>query len=178
MHTDDAMGAHHPFYPLVIDAQAAIAQLCGDARAAVGAVELRVNRPDPPREFGIRLCAGRPHLRGGTPPVEPRAGNGKDTAQSLHAEGAGVVGDELEATHQLVSPAKYLAARRRMSRSSSSSRIRALSCLFSSSTSSEGIGAFERFGIGLALAGAVPAAWAWRTHNRSVSRLIPRSRAT
>ena len=25
---------------------------------------------------------------------------------------------------------------------------------------------------------AVPAAWAWRTHNRSVSRLMPRSRAT
>ena len=32
-------------------------------------------------------------------------------------EGGGVVGDELEATHQRVSPAKYLAARWRISRS-------------------------------------------------------------
>jgi len=41
---------------------------------------------------------------------------------ALHAVAALVVGDELEAVHQRVSPAKYFAAFRRISRSSSSSR--------------------------------------------------------
>ena len=45
-------------------------------------------------------------------------------AQPLHAVACLVVGDELEAVHQRVSPAKYRAALRRMSRSSSSSRTR------------------------------------------------------
>jgi hypothetical protein len=31
-------------------------------------------------------------------------------AAALHLEGVSVVGDELEAAHQFVSPAKYLAA--------------------------------------------------------------------
>jgi hypothetical protein len=38
-------------------------------------------------------------------------------AQSLHLEGGGVVGDELEATHQFVAPAKYFVARCKISRS-------------------------------------------------------------
>jgi hypothetical protein len=46
--------------------------------------------------------------------------------------------NELQTAHQLVSPAKYFATLRRISRSVSSSLIRALICLFSSfSTSSE-----------------------------------------
>ena len=38
----------------------------------------------------------------------------------LHLEGVPVISDELEAAHQFVSPAKYLVAWRRMSRSVSS----------------------------------------------------------
>jgi hypothetical protein len=33
-----------------------------------------------------------------------------DLTEPLHLEGVSVVGDELEAAHQFVSPAKYLAA--------------------------------------------------------------------
>src|SRR5699024_3818688 len=57
-----------------------------------------------------------------------------DLAQPLDAVGAPVVGDELEAVHQFVSPAKYLAAARRMSRSSSSLVCSARSNLFSASS--------------------------------------------
>src|SRR6185437_10754876 len=39
----------------------------------------------------------------------------------LHLEGVPLISDELEAGHQRVSPAKYLAAWRRMSRSAASS---------------------------------------------------------
>lgn len=52
----------------------------------------------------------------------------------LDAVGVPVVGDELEAVHQFVSLAKYLAADRRMSRSSSSLVCSARSALFSASS--------------------------------------------
>src|SRR5699024_11463797 len=53
--------------------------------------------------------------------------------QSLHRVGGGVVGDELEATHQRVSPAKYFAAFWRISRSVVSFVVSALSWAFSAS---------------------------------------------
>ena len=51
------------------------------------------------------------------PSVEGRALNLHELTQPLHLEGVLVVGDELEAAHQFVSPAKYLAADRRIRRS-------------------------------------------------------------
>ena len=71
--------------------------------------------PDPLRELGI--SPGTPLACRGSlePGVVGRALDLDELAQSLHpaaiGEGGGVVSDELEATHQRVSPAKYLAAR-------------------------------------------------------------------
>jgi len=74
-------------------------------------VVLGVDGPDPLRELDIgpgTLVA----CRGGLDPgVVGRALDLDELTESLHLEGGGVVGDELEATHQRVSPAKYLAAR-------------------------------------------------------------------
>ncbi|MFJ9351161.1 hypothetical protein, partial [Streptomyces sp. NPDC101237] len=50
-------------------------------------------------------------------------GQAEDVAEPLHAVSALVIVNELVAVHQRVSVAKYRAALRRMSRSSSSSRI-------------------------------------------------------
>ncbi|HEX6342474.1 hypothetical protein, partial [Umezawaea sp.] len=61
------------------------------------------------------------------------SGDPDDLAQPLDAVAALVVCEELEAVHQRVSPAKYSAALRWMSRSSSNSRIRLRSAVFSSS---------------------------------------------
>ena len=60
-------------------------------------------------------CGRTPALRGAgrggvQPGVERRAGDTQDCAEPLHLEGVQVVSDELEAVHQRVSPAKYLAA--------------------------------------------------------------------
>src|SRR5690606_33803300 len=73
--------------------------------------------------------------RGGLEPgVVGRTPNLDELAQSLHLEGGGVVGDELEATHQRVSPAKYFAARCRISRSVVSLVVSARSAAFSASS--------------------------------------------
>ncbi len=73
------------------------------------------------------LCLGgpasRPHGRGAAPLAEARAGKAENGAEPLHAVTALVICNELAAVHQRVSAAKYRAALRRMSRSSSSSRI-------------------------------------------------------
>ncbi|WP_345205773.1 hypothetical protein [Streptomyces lavendulae] len=66
---------------------------------------------------------GRSRGRGATPVVEARAGQAEDGAEPLHAATALVIFNELAAVHQRVSVAKYRAALRKMSRSSSSSRI-------------------------------------------------------
>lgn len=58
-------------------------------------------------------------------------------AQPLDAEQLAVVVNELETTHQFVSPAKDPTARRRMSRSASNPRTRALNCLLTASTVAE-----------------------------------------
>lgn len=78
-----------------------------------------VHSPDPGCECGVRGLSSGP-VGGRRPPVaEAGAGDTEDGAQPLHAV-AVVVCDELEAVHQRVSPAKYFAALRRISRSSSS----------------------------------------------------------
>lgn len=67
--------------------------------------------PDPSRQLGIgpgTLLAGWCRLE---PGVLGRALGLDALAQSLHPEGGGVVRDELEPTHQRVSPARCLAAR-------------------------------------------------------------------
>jgi len=88
---------------------------------------------------------GPPLGRGGPPAVVTGPGDADDLAQPLDAMVALVVVDQLEAVHQRVSPAKYLAALRRMSRSSSSSRTRLRSVAFSSS----GEAGAEAFAVGV-----------------------------
>ena len=112
--------------------------------------------------------------------MEARAGDFQHLAQPFHAEGATVIINELETAHPFVSPAKYFAARRRSSRSVSSSRIRALSCLFSfSSISSEVTSACWATGGPAALPTALACrARSARIQLRSVSRLMPRSLLT
>jgi hypothetical protein len=110
---------HHPRDPLVIDPlirRNTVVELGRDPRCPTGLV-LLVDGPDPHREPGV----GRGPLlmgRGGSlPGVVGGSLDLDELAQPLHLVGGGVVGDELEATHQFVSPAKYLAAARRISRS-------------------------------------------------------------
>src|SRR5690606_21965037 len=132
----DSLGPHYPRDALVVHALAgrgAVVELGSDPGRAAGLV-LLVCGPDP---FSQRRVRDRPGLTPGSgldPRVVGRALDLDELTQSLHLEGGGVVGNELEATHQFVSPAKYLAARWRISRSveslvvsTSSSRTRARS---------------------------------------------------
>ena len=59
----------------------------------------------------------RPSWRGIGPRIVRQSGDLDALAQPLHLEGVSVVGDELEAAHQIVFPAKYFVADRRISRS-------------------------------------------------------------
>jgi hypothetical protein len=63
----------------------------------------------------IRVRPTLPGLGGGLPGLEGGPGDLDDFAQPLHLGGVLVVGDALEAVHQPVSPAKYWAARRKIS---------------------------------------------------------------
>nr|WP_245770337.1 hypothetical protein [Streptomyces radiopugnans] len=110
--------------------------------------------------------------RGMTPVAEAGAGDVEDGAQPLHAVAAVVVGDELEAVHQRVSPAKYFAAFRRISRSSSSSRTFLRSAAFSAS---DGVGGSAAGSARRPRGRHAPTSL---THFRRVSGLIPRSAAT
>src|SRR4051794_38875382 len=94
----------------------AVVELGGHPRRPVGPVD-GVHRPDPPGQLGVGGGPGGAHRGAGLPGVERGPGDLHGLAQPLHLEGVSVVGDELEAGHQRVSPAKYLAAARRMSRS-------------------------------------------------------------
>src|SRR5690606_19427649 len=176
VHPDDPVRTHHPVDPLVVHLDPGVAQLSRDARGTVGAVELVVNPTDPRRELLVGTGTFGPGRRGGEPPVETGSGHLEDLAQPLHRRGVAVVVDELEAAHQLVSPAKYFADLRRISRSVSSLRICALSCLFSSSSTDSDdtppAGAGFR---GRSAADAVPVRLrSARTQLRRVSRLTPR----
>ncbi len=106
----------------MIDPLAAVPELGGDARGPVGAVGFLVDFGDALSELGIGPCPVGPRLRAGQVSVEAGTRDLQHPAQPLDAEGATVIVDELEAAaHQLVSAAKYFAALRRISRSSSSS---------------------------------------------------------
>src|SRR5690606_13386335 len=110
---------------------------------------------------------GRP-----TPVIEAGAGDAHDGAPPLHAVTALMVGDELEAVHQRVSLAKYFAAFRRISRSSSSSRTFFRRAAFSASN---GVGGSAGTSARRPRGRLAPAA---RTQFRRVSGLIPKSAAT
>ena len=98
-----------------------LVELGGDPRGALGAVCL-VDPADPLGQLRSAASRARVPGRAGQPVVEPGPVDLQELAQPLHLVGVPVVGDELEAAHQFVSPAKYLAALRRMSRSVSSWR--------------------------------------------------------
>ena len=121
------------------------------------------------RQALVRQVTGGPGLGAGEPLVVAGPVHVQDLAEPLHLVGAPVVVNELEAAdHQFVSPAKYLAALRRMSRSvaslrslASSSATRASSCRTRSSGSPDGTacprpGARLRSRCGDATAFAVP----------------------
>ena len=167
-----ADAAHDACDALVIDALARLTKLGGDPRDAVGAGRFPVHGPYPDGQAGVGRLPRCPVRSGRTPVVETGAGDAHDGAQPLHAVAALVVGDELEAVHQRVAPAKYFAAFRRISRSSSSSRTFFRRAAFSSSSGVGGsAGACARRPRGR----LAPAA---RTQLHRVSGLIPRSAAT
>jgi hypothetical protein len=136
--------------------------LAQDIQAARAALVVRPSGGIDPGSW----MPSRPNIGTAQPPVETSAGHLQHQAQPLDAEGATMILDELEATHQLVSPAKYFAALRRISRSSSRSFTRARNCRFSRSNT---------------LACPAPgraACSASRTQTRNVSWLTPKSLAT
>ncbi|MCX5097255.1 hypothetical protein OOK36_53135 [Streptomyces sp. NBC_00365] len=97
--------------------------------------------PTPPRSARVRPARPDPWRRGAAPVVEAGPGDAEDGAQPLHAVTALMVGDELEAAaHQLVSPAKYFAALRRISRSCRSSAFCLRSAAFSASNDVDAAG--------------------------------------
>ena len=165
--------AHHPLDPLAVDDLTLVPQLGGHPPSPVSAVVLAVDGPDLRRELLVRGLTGGPGRRGAQPVVEARPADLENLTQPLHAEGVLVVLNELEAVHQRVSPAKYLAARRRISRSSCSSRTCRRNSRFSASncdplTVSR---ALDRLGHGLP--DSPRSLRATRIQFRSVSGLTP-----
>lgn len=155
-----------------VDSLAAVAEFGGDPGNAVGAARFVVHGSYPDGEVGVGRLPGGPVRGRPAPVVEAGAGDAQDRAQPLHAVAAVVVGDELEAVHQRVSPAKYSAALRRISRSSSSSRTFWRRAAFSASS---GVGGSAGASARRPRGRLAPAA---RTQFRKVSGLIPRSAAT
>ncbi len=76
-----------------------------------------MDRPDLLREHRVGGSPLGAASSGLLPGVERRTGDLDGGAQLLHLEGVLVVGNELEAAHQFVSPAKYFAADLKISRS-------------------------------------------------------------
>jgi hypothetical protein len=91
-------------------------RLGGDPRRPIGGI-IVVHDADPLGELLIGGLSGGSGIGGSAPGIKRRTRDLNDLAQPLHLEGVPVVGDEPQAAHQFVSPAKYLAADRRMSRS-------------------------------------------------------------
>ena len=160
---------------------------------------IRSARHGPFGQLGVRGRPLRPAGLAVQPGVERGTRDLKDLAQPLHPVGVPVVSDEPEAAHQLVSSAKYLAARRRISRSVTSLACSATSSSFcvcsaairarNAPSSSSGDsrprrrpGPPVRSGcdvppdVASAPAVAAVAVWA-RTHLLRVRREIPRSAA-
>ena len=191
----DAGRAHHAGDALVVDpltGRRTVVELGGDPRRPAGLV-LVVDGSDPFSQRRIGSSSFGPGGGPGLPGIERLARHLDELAQSLHRVGGGVVGDELEATHQRVSPAKYLAARWRISRSvvnfvvstSSSCTLassRATFCSGASSTASAGtleVGDLDCSGLEVSVpSGAVflPVPYA-SSQWRSVPRTMPRSSA-
>src|SRR5689334_2981042 len=152
-----------------------VVKLGGDAGCPVGTVVFCPHCTDPRGQGGVCCLTGRPGRCTGPPVVETRPGHPDHVAQPLYAVALRVVGDELEAAHQRVSPAKYRAALRRMSRSSSNSRTLRRSAAFSSST--DPVGARP----GDTATRPPPSRRCWssaRIQLRNVSGFTPRSWAT
>lgn len=121
--------------------QTLVPKFGGHPWGAVGACGLSVDLADPLGQELVLALPQRPRRPAGKPLVVAGPIHVQDLAEPLHLVGVPVVVDELEAApHQFVSPAKYLAALRRMSRSeasfrsfASSSATLASSCLIRSS---------------------------------------------
>src|SRR4051795_2020299 len=136
--------------------------------------------PDPVRELPVGGGPRRPGRGGGIPGVARGPVDLEDLTQPLHLEGVSVVGDELKAAHQFVSPAKYLAAWRRTDFSVSIFAFSARSWAFSASSRatlsawvSGRLNGLCRLLIG-AVVEPVPNVL---THSDKVPREIPRSSA-
>ena len=117
------VGAHDPGDPLVVHPvleRDAVVELGGDRWRAVAPVVALLgvlDGLDLRRERYVSSGPLRPSWRGVGPRIERQSGDLDALAQPLHLEVVSVVGDELEAAHQIVLPAKYFAANRRISRS-------------------------------------------------------------
>ena len=83
---------------------------------------------------------------------------------SRSPEGVAMIIDELEAAHQVVSPAKYLAARRRIPRSSSSSRTCWRRAAISASLFAPADGASDSSGASGSSAALIPQAQRLAVH--------------
>ena len=111
-----AVNAHHARYALVVDPLARAAgsvEISGDPRGPVGPIPaLRgvLERRDLRGQGSVVRGPLSATIGPVQPGVEGSSGGLQDLAHPLHLEGVSVVGDELEAGHQFVSPAKYLAA--------------------------------------------------------------------
>jgi hypothetical protein len=112
---------------------------------AVGATGLAVDLADLLGQDPVFPLPGSPSLGAGELLVVAGPVYVQDLAEPLHLVGVAMVANELEAAdHQFVSPAKYLAALRRISRSvaslrslASSSATRASNCRTRSSGSAD-----------------------------------------
>lgn len=111
-------------------------EVSGGPGCAVGAAPTLGGVLERPDERGQgRVCLGSPRPLGDVcpPGVLRGAGDPDELVQPLHAPGALVVPGKLEAVHQLVSPAKYLAPWCRISRWVVSLALWARRSLFSAS---------------------------------------------
>ncbi|GAA4468324.1 hypothetical protein GCM10023170_082100 [Phytohabitans houttuyneae] len=81
----------------MVDRLAVVAELGGDPRDAVGAVERVMHGPDPGRQSRVSGSTSRSGRRGGLPVIEAGPSDPKDLTQPLHAIALPVVVDELEA---------------------------------------------------------------------------------
>ncbi|WP_241756905.1 hypothetical protein [Streptomyces sp. WAC00263] len=96
----DSVLAYEPFDAFAVDDHTARAKLGGDPLGPVRLSGLRVDLAYPPGECSVRGLfrgAGRGGLQ---PPLEPGPRQIQHDAQPLHAEGATVVGNELEAAQE------------------------------------------------------------------------------
>ncbi len=180
----DGERPHDPCDPLLVDPVSVLAEHSGHPRGAVGAAGLAVDLTDLVGQDSVLLFPGSPGLRAGEPLVVTGPVDVQDVAEPLHLVGGPVVINKLEAAgHQFVSPAKHLAALRRMSRSVASLRsLASSSATRASSRRTPSSGSADGTAARWAAAGFPPAAVTPRrsrsrsTHSRRVARLTPGQR--